>query len=49
VKREQLLQRIDTAWTAFNESFAGLSAERLTEPGVVDNWSVKDILAHVTT
>jgi hypothetical protein len=49
VKREQLLQRIDTAWTAFNESFAGLSAEQLAEPGVVDNWSVKDILSHVTT
>jgi hypothetical protein len=49
MRREQLLQRIDTAWTAFKDAYAGLSNEQLREPGVVDDWSVKDILAHVTT
>lgn len=44
-----LLKRIDTAWTALQESYAGLDEARLTEPGVMDGWSVKDILAHVTT
>jgi hypothetical protein len=47
--RRQLLTRLDTAWVAFNESYAGLSDERLMEPGVTDAWSVRDILAHVTT
>jgi hypothetical protein len=45
----KLLKRLDAAWTAFNESFAGLSDARLTEPGIVEDWSVKDILAHITT
>jgi hypothetical protein len=45
----KLLQRIDTAWVAFLAAYAGLPDAQLTEPGVVDDWSVKDILAHVTT
>jgi hypothetical protein len=47
--RQQLLKQLDKAWTAIKESYAGLSDAQLTEPGVVDDWSVKDILAHVTT
>lgn len=49
MNREQLFQRIDRAWSAFNGSYAGLSESKMTEPGVVGDWSVKDILAHVTT
>jgi uncharacterized protein (TIGR03083 family) len=49
MNRAQLRQRIDTAWEAFQESYAGLSDGELTAPGVVEGWSVKDILAHVTT
>jgi hypothetical protein len=30
-------------------SYAGLSASELLEPGVTGDWSVRDILAHVTT
>lgn len=44
----QLRHRIDVAWTALQESYAGLSDERLTAPGVTSDWSVKDILAHVS-
>jgi hypothetical protein len=46
---KKLLTRLDTTWAAFQESYAGLPESRLTEPGVTDDWSVKDILAHVTT
>jgi hypothetical protein len=49
MNRQQLLQRLDTAWEQFKESYAGLSNSQLAEPGVMGNWSVKDILAHVTT
>ncbi len=44
----QLLQRLDTAWLTFDDSYAGLSHEQLQEPGVSGDWSVKDIIAHVT-
>lgn len=46
--RQQLLARIDTAWTAFIASYAGLPDARLMEPGVVGEWSVRDLLAHVS-
>ena len=48
MNRQQLLNRLDTAWLAFQASYAGLANSRLTEPGVVGDWSVKDIIAHVT-
>jgi hypothetical protein len=47
--KHQLLKRLEKAWTAINESYDGLSDAQLTEPGVMGNWSVRDILAHVTT
>jgi len=47
--RQQLLNKLDKAWAAFKESYTGLSELQLTEPGVTGDWSVKDILAHVTT
>lgn len=49
MKKEQLLGKIEVAWSALQESYAGLSEAQLTEPGVTGDWSVKDILAHVTT
>jgi hypothetical protein len=48
MNRQQLLKQLDTAWTAFKESYAGLSDSQLTEPGVTGQWSVKDLIAHVT-
>ena len=47
--RTQLLQRLDKAWIAFRGSYAGLSKSDLLEPGVTKAWSVRDIIAHVTT
>lgn len=47
--RSGLLKRLDKAWAAFKESYAGLSDSQLTEAGAMGDWSVKDILAHVTT
>ena len=47
--RQVLLKRLDTAWRAFKESYAGLSEAQLMEPGVSGAWSVRDIIAHVIT
>src|SRR5215467_14270605 len=47
--RQQLLKKLDTAWRGFQESYSGLSNKHLLEPGVTGKWSVRDIVAHVTT
>jgi DinB superfamily len=45
---QRLLERLDAAWTALTDSYAGVSDSLLMEAGVVDDWSVKDVVAHVT-
>src|SRR5215831_2195731 len=47
--RIQLLARIEKAWRDFQQSYAGLSDSQLITSGVTGEWSVRDILAHVTT
>jgi len=49
VDREQLLKRLDKAWENFQDSHQGLSDAQLMAPGVTGSWSVRDIIAHVTT
>lgn len=48
-RREKLLETIDGAWSELLASVDGLTDEELHRSGVVGDWSVKDILAHVTT
>jgi hypothetical protein len=48
MKRQHVLNKLEKAWASFQESYAGLTDEQLVEPGVTDDWSVKDILAHVS-
>lgn len=48
MKREQLLARLDAAWLDFETSYAGLADETLLIPGVTGEWSIRDIIAHVT-
>lgn len=49
VTRQQLRQRLDDAWRDFTVSYAGLSEAELVTSGVTKAWSVRDIIAHVTT
>jgi uncharacterized protein (TIGR03083 family) len=48
MNRQQLVKKIDKAWAELKESYADLSDAQLAEPGAMGDWSVKDILAHVT-
>ena len=48
MNREQLLKKIDTPWAALRASYAGLNEAQLAQPGVTGDWSVIDILAHVS-
>ncbi len=47
-RRQELLKRLEKAWRAFADSYAGLSDSELLESGVTGSWSVRDIIAHVT-
>lgn len=45
---KQVLQRLEAAWMDFEASYAGLSESELVIPGVSKQWSVRDVIAHVT-
>lgn len=47
--RATLMETIGARWEELRGAVEGLSDEWMVEPGVVGEWSVKDILAHVTT
>jgi len=49
MKRERLFSVIERAWTGLMESFSGLPDSVLVEPGVVGEWSVRDLLGHIAT
>ena len=46
VKRE-LLQRDDAAWAELRSLIDGLTPEETVEPGYNEDWSVKDLIAHI--
>jgi hypothetical protein len=46
--KEQLLQRIRSERAGLDAVIAGLPDDRLSEPGVTGDWSIKDVMAHVT-
>jgi uncharacterized protein (TIGR03083 family) len=45
----RLLARIEKTWDELQQSISGLSDAQLTEPRTMDEWSVRDVLAHITT
>ncbi len=45
---EKLIGRLDQARNDFIAAYAGLSEEQMLEPGVTGEWSVRDLIAHVT-
>jgi uncharacterized protein (TIGR03083 family) len=45
--KHELLEAIRKEREAFEIAFAGLTAEQMIAPGVMGEWSVKDILGHV--
>lgn len=49
MNRARLLDRLEREWEAFLKSFAGLPGSALMQPGAVGHWSVRDVLAHVST
>lgn len=48
MRKQQVLEKLEKAWADFEMSFEGLSDAHLLQPGVTENWSVKDLIAHVS-
>jgi hypothetical protein len=48
MRKQQILNKLEHAWVAFKGVCTGLTDEQLVEPGVTGDWSVKDILAHLS-
>ena len=48
-RRDKLMEQIDRTWGELLGSIEGMPDDEMLEPGVVERWSVKDVLAHVTT
>jgi hypothetical protein len=46
--KQELLVSIKKSWDELNQVIANLSEEQMTQPGVQDDWTVKDIMAHIS-
>lgn len=46
--KDTLLKKLQKAWEEFEDSYSGLAKADFEREGVTGNWSVKDIVAHVT-
>jgi hypothetical protein len=45
-RREELLREDDEAWMQLHDVLERLTPEQMTEPGLTEEWTVKDLLAH---
>jgi hypothetical protein len=48
INKTELLNSMHMGYTVFETLLGPLNAEQMTKPGVNGEWSVKDILAHLT-
>ena len=48
MKKQDLLRELEEEREHFLDVIDGLSDEDMEQPGVMDGWSVKDLLAHLT-
>lgn len=49
MNKHQTLINLNKVWQHFKEAYLGLSESQMSQPGVNGEWSVKDLIAHVTT
>jgi hypothetical protein len=43
-----LIDKVEAAWADFHASYAGLPDDDLLVPGVTGDWSIRDLIAHIT-
>ena len=47
--KHKLLEKLDAAWQDLLASHAGMTGAEMQQPGVVGEWSVKEVIAHITS
>jgi uncharacterized damage-inducible protein DinB len=47
--KQNILDHLENDWQALIDSLEGLSDKEMLEPGVCGQWSVRDILGHIST
>jgi len=45
--KDELIKKIETEWDNLQAALDGLTEEQMHQPGVVGEWSIKDVLAHI--
>ena len=48
-QKENVLRELETAWQTFQDVLARVPSERMDVGGVVESWSMKDLVSHITT
>src|SRR5512143_607925 len=46
--KDELIQKIESEWDNLQAALDGLTEEQMHQAGVVGEWSIKDVLAHIT-
>ncbi len=46
--KDELIRKIESEWHKLQTALDGLTEEQMHQPGVVGEWSIKDVLAHLT-
>ena len=49
VQKEIVLRDIEMTWQALQDVFTRVPSERMEVGGVIESWSVKDLVGHITT
>jgi len=47
IDKGEVEHKLDSEWQALREAVESLSEHELEAPGVVEEWSVKDLLGHM--
>ena len=48
MNRQEFMDVVENSWQQLDAAIEGLDDATFVEPGVVDSWSLKDLLGHVT-
>ncbi|CAG0935035.1 hypothetical protein TFLX_03859 [Thermoflexales bacterium] len=46
--KDELIKQIESEWANLQAALEGLTEEQMHQPGVVGEWTIKDVLAHIT-
>ncbi len=48
-QKENVLREIQMTWQVLQDALAHVPSERMEVSGVVESWSMKDLIGHITT